>query len=1760
MAVFLLAGAGAMAQYNNVQLQPNQDNTLYQDVTGSISNGSGQHLFAGSTNTGEIRRGLIQFDMNQIPSGATITHVELTMFCSQSSAGAGPQTFTLRRVSAPWGEGSSDAPGNEGSGTAATVGDATWTCSVHNGVGGCMFSWVSAGGDFTSTVSSSQVVDAENMSYTWPSTSQFVADVQDMLDNPGNNFGWVIVGNESATQTTKRFDSQENPTSENRPVLRVYFTMNAFGCSIVDQTITANPANIVCEGMGMVDMATSENGVRYWLWDPATMNLIGNAQNGNGGPLSFPTPNMTSTANYGIYAEKTLASGGLDFDGLDDGVVIGNSLNALLNGINTFTVEAWVNPSTSTGLGVIVGNYSNPVGQMQFLLRRDNSSYTFLIDAGAGFTAAISPTGAVTVGTWQHVAGTWDGNTIRLYIDGVEVTSATIVGAGMAASTNDIVIGRNNIAENFAGKIDEVRIWSSTRTQQDISQGRFWCLGGDPSLIAYYQMNEGSGTIANDNSGNGLNGTLINMDPFTDWVSGSNACGPQCSMFMTNQATFTVVPISDEDLTAGTTSICTAPGSTTIETASSLNGVNYVLRDNATDAVVDGPLAGNGSALTFNTGTMSSTTSYNVFAQKANPSSGVELLGTANTGIFPEGNVTTYTAFTAETWFKQSTPISYTSNAPVFLVCNEVAGNPNAAMAIYMDQGSGVPYIQEYNINPFPVPGSTSAPAPSSLYDGNWHHLALVGNAALGQYELYVDGVLGTTLSLPVTTWNGSVMAGFDVATFSGLTTGTYDDLRMWDFARSGSQIMADMNGCLTGTESGLLGYWRADEGTDRVLANSVAGSPLMDLGIGQSTPTPGVDYNWVAGNTACVICEMEMTEVITVTIGDSEAPMAMCQNVTVQLDASGNATLAASAVDNGTTDNCDPAPSLSLDITSFDCSNLPAPPAVKLVITGVADGPLSGGTPKFVELYALANISDLSEYGVSSANNGAGTTVTPEFTFPPVSVTAGTFIYVASEAPNFLAYMGFAADYVNAAANINGDDAIELYHNGSVVDVFGEVNVDGTGQPWEYQDGWTTRVSGTGPDGNVFQLANWTFSGINTTDGCLTNATCGSGQPVGAYTWTPSGATTVTLTATDANSNVGTCTASVFVQDNLAPVITAMPANMMVAPNNTGCTALVTWTAPTVTDNCTFVLTSTHNGGDAFPIGTTTVTYTAEDIAGNIATSSFDITVTGDLTANAAATDALCAGAMSTVDLTVSGGTAPYSYSWDNGATTEDLMEVAGNYNVVVTDANGCMAMASATITEPAMLMLTTDLMQNPTSCGVTDGAISITVTGGTVATDYTYNWNGGAFTTQDLTGLGGGVYSLVVTDDNGCMVEPSFSLSDPSAPTVAINIGLSTLVLDCFNGSNGAIELDVTLNGSATTATYTWSNGATTEDLTGLVAGSYSVTVVDDNGCTSGLAATVSEPSAIMISGMAMDASCFGFSDGMVNITATGGTVAGAYTYSWNFGAFTTEDLTGVPANTYNVAVTDDNGCTNSAGFTVNEPAEVAGNAVATDVNCNGGTAGSINLTVTVGVAPYSFLWDDASSSTTEDISGLGAATYTVTITDADGCSGTASATVGEPSALAASATSTDVMVSSDGTINLLVSGGTTPYTFAWTGPSGFTSTSEDLSGLVAGGYNVTVTDANGCTTTAAVTVGSQVGVSSADVLSLSVYPNPSNGSFVISSNSNSGQIIIRDALGREVKSMNITSNRTDVRMDGCDSGVYFVELRNNAASRTVRVVLQK
>ncbi len=561
-----------------------------------------------------------------------------------------------------------------------------------------------------------------------------------------------------------------------------------------------------------------------------------------------------------------------------------------------------------------------------------------------------------------------------------------------------------------------------------------------------------------------------------------------------------------------------------------------------------------------------------------------------------------------------------------------------------------------------------------------------------------------------------------------------------------------------------------------------------------------------------------------------------------------------------------------------------------------------------------------------------------------------------------------------------------------------------------------------------------------------------------------------------------------------VAPTISAQPSNRSIC-NNANTTFAVTATGATGYQwqvNTGSGFTDIANGGVYSNATTNTLTITGATSGmngylyrcitynGTIAcftnSSQATLTISNINTSTASQTNVACNGGNTgSATIIPTGGIAPYTYSWSpsggTGSTASGLS--AGSYTVTVTDNIGCTATRNYTITQPPALTLNPNSQTNIACNGGSNGAASVnSATGG--AGGYTYNWTPGNPTgdgTTSVTGLTAGTWTCTVTDANGCTATRNFTITQP--PALSLTAASQTNIA-CNGGSNGAASVN-TATGGAGGYTYNWTPGNPTGDgttsVTGLTAGTWTCTVTDANGCTATRNFTITQPaSAVSGTTVVTNVACFGGNTGAINLTPTGG--VGPYTFNW-VGGPTTEDRTSLAAGTYSVTITDANGCTGTVNATVTQPASaVSGTTVVTNVACNGGNTGAINLTPTGGVGPYTFNW--VGGPTTEDRTSLAAGTYSVTITDANGCTGTVSGiTVNQPTALIASASAqTNVSCNggANGSATVSASGGTAGYTYSWA-PTG--GTGATASGLTAGTYTVTVTDANGCTDTQSFTI---------------------------------------------------------------------------------------
>ena len=455
------------------------------------------------------------------------------------------------------------------------------------------------------------------------------------------------------------------------------------------------------------------------------------------------------------------------------------------------------------------------------------------------------------------------------------------------------------------------------------------------------------------------------------------------------------------------------------------------------------------------------------------------------------------------------------------------------------------------------------------------------------------------------------------------------------------------------------------------------------------------------------------------------------------------------------------------------------------------------------------------------------------------------------------------------------------------------------------------------------------------------------------------------------------------------------------------------------------------------------------------------------------------------TASVSVSNGWSAYTYLWNNGSTTQGIsLLAAAVYTVTVTDTHACTATASATVTQPFFAITINSTITNENCFGGNTGSILLNVTNG--QSPYSYSWNNGA-TSSTVTSLKAGNFGVTITDNAGCSATDLFTITQ-EAP---IAITPTDTNVSCFAGADGSIHLSVA--GGTAPFIYSWSDGYKKQNNLNIKAGTYDVTTTDKNGCTASATSIITQPAKISIIPTINNVSCFGGNNGWVSLAVTGGT--SPYQYGWP-GGNTNSKQTGLAAGIYHATITDDNGCIYNSADTVSQPDVLGATATATNVVCNGGSTGAINLAVTGGTSAYTFNWADNSSN--QNRSNLLAGTYIVTVTDQMNCSLIDTTVITQALVISISGTVKNATCSgySNGTVTLNVSGSTPNYSYGWTG-GGNTSSAVNLS---AGNYGVTVTDQSGCTAVNSFSVTQPSGITISDTVKNTTCNSLSNGSITI------------------------------------------------------------
>jgi len=441
-------------------------------------------------------------------------------------------------------------------------------------------------------------------------------------------------------------------------------------------------------------------------------------------------------------------------------------------------------------------------------------------------------------------------------------------------------------------------------------------------------------------------------------------------------------------------------------------------------------------------------------------------------------------------------------------------------------------------------------------------------------------------------------------------------------------------------------------------------------------------------------------------------------------------------------------------------------------------------------------------------------------------------------------------------------------------------------------------------------------------------------------------------------------------------------------------------------------------------------------------------------------------------IDITISGGTGSKTILWTTpqGSGLEPAMEdqsglTAGTYNILVTDENGCTGTASFDVMQPTPISFSGSEVVDIVYPDGGNGAINLMVSGGTP--DYAFTWTGPEGYTsneQDIEMLiNEGLYSVLVLDANACEADTAFSVLSNSTEFIVF---ISNIInVSCFGGSDGGAT--VTVIGAQGSLHYEWKDsdgqdiGEDSPSITGLAAGEYSVTVYDYRKCHMEVGFTIDEPEPLTAVIEGRDVTCFGAQNGIADLSVTGG--VSPYTYAWSTGAIS-EDIVGLAPGTYAVEITDANGCTESADVTISEPEMLQSEIIIeTQLVCYDNRDAVVSVVVTGGTEPYRYLWNDPASQTTPTAINLGVGTYTVMVTDANGCVNIGTVEIQSPPPISISFTHTDITCfgGNDGAVDAMVEGGSPPYDYEWSnGGMG-----SSMNNIVAGTYTLIITDLNAC-----------------------------------------------------------------------------------------------
>ena len=448
-------------------------------------------------------------------------------------------------------------------------------------------------------------------------------------------------------------------------------------------------------------------------------------------------------------------------------------------------------------------------------------------------------------------------------------------------------------------------------------------------------------------------------------------------------------------------------------------------------------------------------------------------------------------------------------------------------------------------------------------------------------------------------------------------------------------------------------------------------------------------------------------------------------------------------------------------------------------------------------------------------------------------------------------------------------------------------------------------------------------------------------------------------------------------------------------------------------------------------------------------------------------------------LSVNASGATAPYQYSIDGGTTwqTSNTFNTltAGTYNIDIKDNNNCSDNVNITITEPTILVVSQGTVTNVSCFGGNDGSLSVNASGATAP--YQYSIDGGTTwqNSNTFNTLTAGTYTIDIKDNNNCSDNINITITEPNQ----VNISTSFTEPSCHGGSNGSISLNV----SGATAPYQYSidggiTWQTSNTFNALAAGTYTIQIEDDNGCSYNTSETITQPTQINITTSFNEPSCFGFSDGAISLNVSGATAPYQYSIDGGITWQTSNTFNALTAGTYTIQIEDNNGCSYSASETITQPTIlVVSQGNVTNVSCFGGNDGSLSVNASGATAPYQYriagpggVWQNSNT-----FNGLIAGTYTIVIQDNNSCSQSIGITITEPTILVVSqgtVTNVSCFGGNDGSLSVNASGATAPYQYSIDGGTTWQN-SNTFNTLTAGTYTIDIKDNNNCSDNINITI---------------------------------------------------------------------------------------